>query len=143
MKLHIFYTLILSILITSCNQLSKEEQEFDVLMQEVIDIHDEVMPKMGEMGTLINELGAKIDTTAQGKTYANAQQDVKDAYDYMMTWMSDFSSTFPHSEKDKKLSTEEVLSQMKLLEKEEVKVKKLRDQINTSIKNAKELLEKS
>ncbi|MCK8522841.1 hypothetical protein M0D21_14785 [Aquimarina sp. D1M17] len=143
MKLHIFYTLILSILIISCNQLSKEEQEFDVLMQEVIDVHDEVMPKMGEMGTLINELGAKIDTTAQGKTYANAQQDVKDAYDYMMTWMSDFSSTFPHSEKDKKLSKEEVLSQMKLLEKEEVKVKKLRDQINTSIKNAKELLEKS
>ena len=142
MRSFIFYSAtIISFLFVSCNQLSKEEQEFDALMQQVIDVHDEVMPKMGEMGSLINELGTKIDTTAQGKTYAKAQQDVKDAYDFMMTWMSDFSETFPHDQENSKMSKDEVLSQLKLLQEEEVKVNRLRDQINTSIENAKKLLQ--
>ncbi len=143
MKASFFYSIaIIIVLFTSCNQLSKEEQEFDILMQQVIDVHDEVMPKMGEMSTLIRELEAKIDTTANGQRYAKTQQDVKDAYDYMMTWMGDFSNTFPH-ETDDKISKEKLSSQIKLLKEEDIKVKKLRDQINSSIKNAKELLEKS
>lgn len=141
MKLSFLYTSLL-LLFISCNQLSKEEQEFDALMQNVIDVHDEVMPKMGEMSSLIKELETKIDSTSQGQSYAKAQQDIKDAYDYMMTWMSNFSDTFPPTDKETKTDLKEISKQMKLLKEEEVKVHALRDQINSSIENAKQLLQK-
>ena len=143
MKLPFLYSALSIFLFISCNQLSKEEQEFDILMQKVIDVHDEVMPKMGEMSSLIKNLETKIDTTSQGKSYAKAQQDVKDAYDFMMTWMSDFSDKFPYEEEGTKTDPEKLSSQLKLLKEEEVKVNKLRDQINSSITNAKQLLQKS
>ncbi|GAA4276258.1 hypothetical protein GCM10022259_09820 [Aquimarina mytili] len=112
-------------------------------MQEVIDVHDEVMPKMGEVSTLIKYLDPKIDTTQIGQSHAKAQQDLKDSYDFMMKWMSDFSDKFPHESEDNKMSPEKLSSQMKLLEEERIEVNKLRDKINSSISNAKKLLEKS
>ncbi|MBQ4822444.1 hypothetical protein [Aquimarina sp. MMG016] len=127
-------------LMVSCNQLSKEEQEFDTLMQQVIDVHDEVMPKMGEMSTMIKDLESKIDTTDAGKSYAKAQKGLKDSYDFMMEWMGDFSDKFPYEKKDEKLSPEELASQMKILLEEEIEVKKMRDQVNSSIQHAQELL---
>ncbi len=135
--------LIGTIIITSCNQLSKEEKEFDALMQKVIDVHDEVMPKMGEISSMIKDLEAKIDTTDTGKLHANAQQDLKDSYDFMMKWMQDFSDKFPHDQDTGTMTPEEFASQMTLLKEEEVEVNKMRDQINSSIENAKKLLKKS
>ncbi len=144
MKLPFLYSVSLILLLCiSCNQLSGEEQKFDTLMQEVIDVHDEVMPKMGEISTLIKYLDPKIDTTEVGKTHAKAQQDLKDSYDFMMKWMSDFSDNFPHENEDSKMDAEKLSTQMKLLQKEKVKVHELKDQIHSSIKNAKKLLEKS
>ncbi|MFL1896745.1 hypothetical protein ACJRPK_13650 [Aquimarina sp. 2-A2] len=124
----------------SCDSLSKEEEAFDKKMQEIIDVHDEVMPKMGEMSALIKNLESKIDTTNATRNYKQAQQNLKDGYDFMMEWMSDFSQKFPHDEKNKELSKEELNAKMKILEQEEVEVKELRDQINSSIQNAKSVL---
>lgn len=136
-----FLSLFLAIALSSCgNQLSKEEQEFDTLMQQVINVHDEVMPKMGEISSLIKNLEPKIDTTAIGKSYAKAQTELKDSYDYMMRWMSGFSDKFPYEEKDKKLNPEQLAKKMKLLQQEEIEVKKMRDQVNASIENAKKML---
>ncbi len=144
MKLTFLYLACLTMLLgISCNQLSGEEQRFDALMQEVIDVHDEVMPKMGEISTLIKYLDPKIDTTQVGQSHARAQQDLKDAYDFMMKWMSDFSDKFPHDPDNEKMSSEKLSSQMKLLEEEKIEVNKLKDKINSSISNAKKLLEKS
>ncbi|TYP72806.1 hypothetical protein [Aquimarina intermedia] len=124
----------------SCDSLSKEEEAFDKKMQEIIDVHDEVMPKMGEMSALIKNLESKIDTTNATRNYKQAQQNLKDGYDFMMEWMSDFSQKFPHDDKNKELSNEELNVKMKILEQEEVEVKELRDQINSSIQNAKSVL---
>ncbi len=144
MKSSLLYPVfIIALACLSCNKHAKEEQKFDTLMQEVIDVHDEVMPKMGEISTLIKYLDPKIDTTATGKSYQKAQQDLKDSYDFMMKWMSDFSDTFPHEGEDDTMTSKKFASQMKLLREEEVKVNKLRDQINSSIENAKKLLKKS
>ncbi|MGY3795797.1 hypothetical protein [uncultured Aquimarina sp.] len=126
----------------SCNELSKEEQEFDALMQKVIDVHDEVMPKMGTMSSLIKELGTKIDTTAAGKNYEKAQKDLKDSYDFMMDWMSDFSSKFPHGEDVTTEDMEKFTAKMNILKEEEVEVNKLKEQINSSIATAEKLLKK-
>ncbi len=126
----------------SCNQISKEEQEFDTLMKKIIDVHDEVMPKMGEMSSLIKDLDSKIDTSTIGKSYAKAQNDLKKSYDYMMDWMSDFSTKFPHGEKVKSDDINEFTKKMEILKQEEINVNRLRDQINTSIDNAKKLTTK-
>ncbi|WP_378172742.1 hypothetical protein [Aquimarina sp. SS2-1] len=142
-KLYYFLFIIGIIFTVSCNQLSKEEQEFDTLMQQVIDVHDEVMPKMGTMSSLIKDLEPKIDTTTTGKSYAKAQKDLKDSYDFMMDWMSDFSNKFPHGEEITTDDLEKFTSKMKMLKEEEVEVNKLRDQINSSIDNAKKILKKS
>ncbi|WP_459211784.1 PepSY-associated TM helix domain-containing protein [Aquimarina rhabdastrellae] len=123
---------------TACNTLSKEEQQYDAIMQKVIDIHDEVMPKMGEVSSLIQKLEPKKDTTAQGKAYTAAQLDLKSAYDFMMDWMSDFSTKFPHGEE---VTTEAVPEKLKLLKEEEVEVLQVKEKINSSIKKAKELLQ--
>ncbi|WP_299190085.1 hypothetical protein [uncultured Aquimarina sp.] len=126
-----------------CNELSKEEQEFDALMQKVIDVHDEVMPKMGSMGSLIKDLEPNIDTTSVGKSYEKAQKDLKDSYDFMMDWMSDFNSKFPHGEENTTDDMEKFTAKMKLLKEEEIEVNKLKEQINLSIANAEKLLKKS
>ncbi len=141
MKSSFFYMTLLAVLFISCNQLSKEEEKFDTIMEKVISVHDEVMPKMGEISSLIKDLEPKIDTTETGKSYAKAQQDLKDSYDFMMTWMSDFSEKFPHDGAE--MDSAKISSQIKLLKEEEIEVGELRDQINNSIDNAKRLLEKS
>ena len=126
----------------SCNQLSKEEQEFDALMQKIIDVHDEVMPKMGTISSLIKELEPKIDTTLSGNPYATAQKDLKDSYDHMMDWMMDFSTKFPHGEENTSDDIELFSTKMEILQDEEVEVNELKNQINSSIENAQKLLEK-
>ncbi|MBW1295680.1 hypothetical protein [Aquimarina litoralis] len=142
-KLWPFLVIIGLLLNFSCNGLSKEEEEFDVLMQKVIDVHDEVMPKMGSMSSLIKELESKIDTTVTGKSYEKAQKDLKDSYDFMMDWMSNFSTKFPYGEEVTADDADKFEAKMKMLQKEEVEVNKLKEQINSSIANAEKLLKKS
>lgn len=144
MKTTFIYTALSAfILFISCNKLSKQEQEFDILMEKVIGVHDEVMPKMGNMSALIKELEPKIDTTSQGQQYKNAQTELKKSYDFMMKWMGDFGNKFPPSNDENTPITEEKLAKnIAMLQKEEVLVHDLKNQINSSIKNAKDLLKK-
>lgn len=133
-----------SSILTSCNKISEEEKEFDKTMQEVIYAHDEVMPQMTEISTLINDLESKMDTTATGQKYAKAQQDLKNAHDFMMEWMQDFSEKFPHQGTKLRDNTpDDLQKQLSLLKEEEKEVKQMRDAVNNSIKQAKELLGKS
>ncbi len=141
-KFYIFLAIIGLVLNSSCNQLSPEEKEYDALMQKIIDVHDEVMPKMGEMSSLIKNLESKIDTSSVGQLHAKAQNDLKGSYDFMMDWMSDFSAKFPHNEKITSDDKEKFTTKMKLLKEEELEVNKLKKEINASIDQAKKLLEK-
>ena len=142
-KYYLFTAILGLILIFSCAQLSQEERKYDALMQKIIDVHDEVMPKMGEISSLIKDLDNKIDTTSVGQSHQKAQNDLKDSYDFMMDWMNDFSSKFPHDEEITNDDIEKFNTKLKLLEEEEIKVNKLKNQINSSIDQAKKLLKKS
>lgn len=145
MKKVFLLLLIISANITlfSCNEQPKEEKEFDAIMTKIIGVHDELMPKMGEMSSLIKNLEVKIDTTSTGKNYVAAQKDLKEAYDFMMEWMEDFSKKFPHNEQVTADNKDVFDSKMKLLKEEEIEVNQLKDKINTSIKNGKKLLGES
>lgn len=134
-KKHII--LFLSALITltySCKEEDKENSQ----MKQVMAIHDEVMPKMGTIGKLVSKLDEKITNDPASDSLADAREDLKAAHKAMMDWMKGFGERFDGDEilKGKALTPEK----QKWLDEEEAKVKALRDQINTSISRAQELL---
>ena len=86
----------------SCAEAPKQNPK----MQEVMAIHDEVMPKMNELASLTAQLKAKVDTTATGQAYEAGMKDLQEAHTLMMDWMSGFGDRFDHEEilKGKELS---------------------------------------
>ncbi|MCE2613359.1 hypothetical protein LVD13_10275 [Flavobacteriaceae bacterium D16] len=109
-------------------------------MEEVMAVHDEVMPEMKTIGQLVSELQPLADSTATGQEYAQAVDDLKAAHKSMMDWMAGFGKRFDSEEiMDGKALSEE--KQTWLLE-EEAKVKAMKEQVDSSIARAKELLSK-
>lgn len=128
-------TLLLSLLpAVSC----KPENESAKRMQEVVAVHDSVMPKMGRIGELVAQLKPLADTTAGGQQYKIAMEDLQAAYQSMMDWMHGFGNRFDYAEimEGKALNAEKSA----WLEEEAVKVKKMADEVNTSIARAEKLL---
>ena len=134
----ILYFTILAISFTSCKQEKKEDAQ-PTQMEQVMAIHDEVMPKMSTINSLIEKLNDKVDTTEIGIKYEKAKADLQAANKTMMDWMVGFGDRFDTDEimKGKALTDEK----QKWLDEEEVKIKELQNQINRSIKNAEALLE--
>lgn len=107
-------------------------------MAKVMAIHDEVMPKMSVMGKMVGELSSKEDSTELGLQYKNARKGLQDAHKAMMDWMQGFGNRF---DSDEILNGKALTPQKQSwLDEEEVKIKALREQINTSIANAEKLL---
>lgn len=137
MKKHILLSVsLITLLFFSCKD--NEKNEASTQMQQVMSVHDEVMPKMSTISKLISQVDAKIQAGDSAETYIKASQDLKEAHKAMFDWMKGFSDRFDREEimEGKALSTEK----QKFLDEEEAKVNALRDQINSSIANAEALL---
>ena len=137
MKKHILLSVsLITLLFFSCKD--NEKNEASTQMQQVMAVHDEVMPKMNTISKLISQVDAKIQAGDSTETYIKASQDLKDANKAMFDWMKGFTDRFDREEimNGKALSDEK----QKFLDEEETKAKALRDQMNTSIKNAEALL---
>ncbi|MBT8184406.1 MAG: hypothetical protein KJN76_06175 [Eudoraea sp.] len=110
-------------------------------MKQVMNIHDEVMPKMGTMAKLAGELSSKEDSTSIGQEYVTARRELQAARDSMMRWMQDFGNKF---DTDEIMNGKELIPQkQEWLNEEEERMKRIRDQINTSIESAESLLDAS
>lgn len=137
----VFSILICTVLFLSfsCKE-EKKAPEGSSQMEEVMAIHDEVMPKMGTIGKLVGDLKAKVDTTEMGQKYEVAMKDLQDANTAMMDWMKDFGDRFNHEEilEGKELTEEK----QQWLNEEEEKVKEVKEKINSSIARAEALLAK-
>jgi hypothetical protein len=127
----------LFILFISCKSEPKKD-ESPSQMEEVMAVHDEVMPKMGTISNLIADLKPKVDSTEVGKEYLKAIRDLQGAHTSMMDWMRDFGERFDYEEimNGKELNAEK----QGWLQEEDVKVKELKEKINTSIANAERML---
>ncbi|NNE03894.1 MAG: hypothetical protein HKN52_12120 [Eudoraea sp.] len=108
-------------------------------MEEVMAIHDEVMPKMSTIAKLVGELKSEVDSTDQGLKRAAAMEDLQDSHKAMMDWMQGFGKRF---------TSDEILNGAPLtaekqewLDEEEEKVIALKKQILESIEEAQELLD--
>jgi hypothetical protein len=115
-----------------------EKKETDTRMQEVIAVHDSVMPKMGEIGQLISQLKPLADSTTNDSRYQDAISDLQQANTAMMDWMQGFGDRFDYAEiqEGKTLSAQK----SEWLDEELVKVKEMARAMNESISQAESLL---
>lgn len=136
---NIILSVLVIVLFSSCKQ-EKKTIEGPSQMDQVMAIHDEVMPKMSELAKLTAELKAKVDTTEMGKQYEAAMKDLQAANSSMMDWMRNFGDRFDAEEI---LNGKELTAQkQEWLKEEEIKVKELQEQFESGIAKAKELLGK-
>lgn len=121
----------------SCKQ-EKKAEEGPTQMEEVMMVHDEVMPKMGTLSKLVAELKAKVDTTSTGMEYETAMKDLQNSNKLMMGWMMGFGDRF---DSDEILNGKELTAQkLEWLDEEQEKVNALKEEINSSIERAEKLL---
>lgn len=128
MKNLLFITALI-ISLTACKEKVTEPQG-PTQMENVVAIHDELMPKMGIIGELVGKLEASIDTTNVDSTKVLAIQKLKGANKEMMNWMVDFGNAFDSAE---------VLDGKELTEEK----KKILNTFHESVNNLKHTMEKS
>lgn len=135
-KIYVLLILVCCITLFSCKQEKKEEGTTQ--MQEVMAIHDEVMPKMGKIGRLVGQLKPMVDSLGMDSPEGKVMRNLQDANKAMMDWMQGIGKRFDADEimKGKALTDEKQL----WLNEEEEKVKAVKQKINSSIADAEALL---
>ena len=124
---YLFFTP-LFILLSSCQP--SEEESNALLKVEVIAIHDEVMPKMGELKSLHKEVLLKIDALKSDSVKnADEIQDLQvlahqldTSFEDMFIWMRQFKSTYEGMSDEE--VTQYLLEQKKMVEKVNVDIKR-------------------
>ncbi|WP_419212884.1 hypothetical protein ACNR9Q_01835 [Maribacter sp. X9] len=135
--LFIFFTVFV-LSLTSCKEDKKTEEP--TRMEEVMAVHDEVMPKMPTLGKLVSQLKPMADSLGPESIEAKAMKDLQEANKAMMDWMQGFGDRFDPDEimNGKELSEEK----KKWLKEEEEKINKVKADFKTSIEKAEEILNK-
>jgi len=136
----LLYTLILAtfLIFTSCKETKKAKEPSK--MENVMSIHDEVMPKMGTLGKLVGQLKPMADSLGVESAEAKAMTDLQEANRSMMDWMQGFGDRF---DADEIMNGKELTDEKKeWLKEEEEKVQQVKENINSSIERAEEILSK-
>ena len=119
---------------------SKESDKQAQLLDKVMEVHDAVMPKMGDIMKYKTQLNSKIDELIAAGEEQNAETiaQLKDAveqldnsHEGMMSWMRNFDQDFEGKVE------EEV---MEYLKDQQAKIEEVSTVTNTALKNAEELL---
>lgn len=138
MKTLIGLTLPLLFIFASCNlnQGANSENEYALkkLHNEVMDIHDSVMPRMSEIGKLKRQLNEKLEENADSVNSESIQQMVYqlgEADEAMMNWMGEF----------KKPDYSDFENAQKVYEQEKSKITTVRNKMMSTISKAKALQE--
>jgi len=132
------------LLLGSCtsNERSKvtnDESELDILYSEVMEIHDNVMPKMSDINNSKDQINEILSSNQQQQLTEEQIQEMKialsllkEAEDAMWDWMHSFSDMYGQmkTEKEKEL----------FLTKEKESISKVRDLMEESIENAKQFI---
>lgn len=139
----VFHLMLIVLLLAGCGQTGNQEQQEangtdrEQLYDEVIAVHDEVMPKMQTIMNLKEQLRQKIDSLA-ADTVANQAQLEKvrsltealdQADEAMMSWMRGFKRDYGE------MTEEEI---MDYLNQEKEKIEQVAEQTETAIREARE-----
>lgn len=118
--------------------------DHDAMKNKVLDAHDEVMPKMGEVMNLKKKVIAKASELEIANSNDPKISELRDlagelegAYQGMMTWMRDWSeNSDPYTSGQAK--PDEITA---FYEAEQEKIDKVKTDINGSIDKAKKVLQ--
>jgi len=134
----LFLAVIIGFAALACESGPSEEEQQNSMKDEVMEIHDEVMPKMGEMNTLKNELLADAESLAidstnvenieKSNTLKQIAAELEEANKSMMDWMRNYKPNFDEQ------THEEI---MQYLEEQKMKAGEVKNKILTSIEKAK------
>ena len=139
MKKTLSFLIICLFVFVACKE--EEKEKSPTQMEQVMTIHDEVMPKMGKLGKLVGQLKPMADSLGTDSPQAKAMRDLQDANKSMMDWMQGFGDRF---EPEEIMEGRELSEEKKLwLNEEEEKMKEVKEKINSSIANAEALLNKN
>ena len=114
----------------------------DSLFQDVMDLHDVAMSKMGKLAGYRKQFDAKIDSLKKVKSntkesltkrYGEISGDLKQAEDRMNTWMEQFSIDS---------AQDDVKRRIAYLESEKSKVSAVKDEILSALTKADSVLTK-
>jgi hypothetical protein len=129
----IVYVLLLSFLVSCDNT----RQQVEDLQATVIEVHDEVMPKMDDLMKLKSKLNViKVDsinllTTESRVTANNLISSLNTADEGMMNWMRNYDSMMQGMSEEEKLA---------YLIKQEVSIKKVKQDMLSAIAGASEFI---
>ena len=119
----IVFTTLLALLLASCSNVNEVEK----LKAEVMEVHDEVMPEMGNLMNLIKQLKDKIaDLDSIGGGTEELDQlihNLEEADEAMMAWMRNYKDPSPE------MSEEEAL---KYLQDKMESIREVKQKINSS-----------
>lgn len=116
-----------------------QEELNQIKRAEVIAVHDEVMPKIGQLKKLEKEAKKKIEMLQMGKTVDSLQIqelkalafDLNQAYDAMFVWMRQYKT------EDEEKTPEEIKV---YLEDQALKIDEVNDQIKAILSKSEEVL---
>ena len=146
---NLFIFLFVTIFALACNS-SDPYQKSREIYQQTMDLHDEVMPRMGEVLSVKHSLKMKIDSVSDPalKTEIDSAMEALDrTYNGMMSWMADLQ---PVPDKNTVKKNGEIENQKipspdemsKIQQKSLDEIKALKEQMDKSLKNGKDLLNK-
>jgi uncharacterized Zn finger protein (UPF0148 family) len=111
------------------SQQSTELEASEVLYNEVMEIHDDVMPKMSRIAQLQEELKEKLKANSESESnLENAKMllsKLNEAEQAMWDWMHEFSDSY-----GQKLTEQE---KMEYLEAEKIRITEVKDKMLNSI----------
>jgi len=127
---------ILSVMFWNCKS---DQKTIDSQMDTVIAVHDELMPKMTQIGVLRQKLLDAIPDSLVTQEQQKVMLDLKESNASMMQWMKDFGADFDFEEiaQGKPLSKEK----MDLLDKYQASVNALKEQMLSSLQNGQQVFD--
>jgi hypothetical protein len=133
-----YYCIVLFIAVLGITSCAKREDEVYKLKNEVIGVHDEVMPKMGELRSYQKALLAKQEELQNENTdsvkvqaFGKAAIACDNAYQGMFVWMRQFDAKLEGMNEEESLA---------YLQDQLVKVTIVNKDIKVALNNAEELL---
>jgi len=132
----------LTVLIFSASCGDKKNNLQEELLKKVMEVHDELMPKMGNIMKYKKQLKTKVDELVEAGQEENevkiaelqkAIENLENSHEGMMNWMHGFDRNFESEVQ------EEV---MEYLKDQMTKIEDVAKTTNTALKNAEELLAK-
>jgi hypothetical protein len=146
---NLFLFLIIGGALFTCNTGDPYRKSREIYEQ-TMTIHDEVMPKMGEVLSLKHSLKMKIDSVSDDAIKIqidSAMSSLDRTYNGMMSWMADLQ---PVPDKNGRKSEDEYSGADKVPAPDEMiniqqnsldEIKALKEQMNKSLQNGKDLLQ--